>query len=92
MAGLPAGNETDTTPNWITSTVSWPDFMGAAYEYQWKVTIEFWNEFIAHCKKCGIEHNPLSRNSGTMVWSASTSACCAKLPTRCSVTTSTRPT
>ena len=22
MAGLPAGNETDTTPNWITSTVS----------------------------------------------------------------------
>ena len=42
MAGLPAGNETDTTPNWITSTVSWPDFMAPAYEYQWKVTIEFW--------------------------------------------------
>ena len=55
MAGLPAGNETDTTPNWITSTVSWPDFMAPAYEYQWKVTIEFWNEFIAHCKKCGID-------------------------------------
>ena len=54
MAGLPAGSENDTTPNWITSTVSWPDFMAPAYEYQWKVTIEFWNEFIAHCKKCGI--------------------------------------
>ncbi|MFR4414636.1 MAG: sugar phosphate isomerase/epimerase family protein [Butyricicoccus sp.] len=51
MAGLPAGSETDTTSNWITSTVSWPDFMAPAYEYQWKVTIEFWNEFIAHCKK-----------------------------------------
>ena len=34
MAGLPAGNGTDTTPNWITSTVSWPDFMAPAYEYQ----------------------------------------------------------
>ena len=55
MAGLPAGSENDTTPNWITSTVSWPDFMAPAYEYQWKVTIEFWNEFIAHCKKCGID-------------------------------------
>ena len=30
MAGLPAGSETDTTPNWITSTVSWPDFMAPA--------------------------------------------------------------
>lgn len=58
MAGLPAGNETDTTPNWITSTVSWPDFMAPAYEYQWKVTVEFWNEFIAHCKKCGINLDP----------------------------------
>ncbi len=29
MAGLPAGSETDTTPNWITSTVSWPDFHGS---------------------------------------------------------------
>ena len=34
LAGLPAGSETDTTPNWITSTVSWPDFMAPAYEYQ----------------------------------------------------------
>ena len=24
--------------------------MAPAYEYQWKVTIEFWNEFIAHCR------------------------------------------
>ena len=72
MAGLPAGNETDTTPNWITSTVSWPDFMAPTYEYQWKVTIEFWNEFIAHCKKCGIEHIAIEEFPGTMVWSAST--------------------
>ena len=39
MAGLPAGSETDTTPNWITSTVSWPDFMAPAYEYQFPGTM-----------------------------------------------------
>ncbi len=77
MAGLPAGSETDTTPNWITSTVSWPDFMAPAYEYQWKVTIEFWNEFIAHCKKCGIEHIAIEEFPGTMVWSATARSCCS---------------
>lgn len=70
-------SETDTTPNWITSTVSWPDFMAPAYEYQWKVTIEFWNEFIAHCKKCGIEHIAIEEFPGTMVWSATARSCCS---------------
>ena len=53
MAGLPAGAPGDTTPNWIVSTVSWPDFMAPAYEYQWEVTIQFWKKFAAHCEKCG---------------------------------------
>lgn len=72
MAGLPAGSPTDTTPNWITSTISWPDFMAPAYEYQWKVTIEFWKEFAAHCEKCGVEQIAIEEFPGTMVWSAST--------------------
>ena len=72
MAGLPAGSENDTTPNWITSTVSWPDFMASAYEYQWKVTIAFWKEFIAHCKKHGVEQIAIEEFPGTMVWSAET--------------------
>ena len=72
MAGLPAGSENDTTPNWITSTVSWPDFMAPAYEYQWKVTIEFWKAFAAHCEQCGIEQIAIEEFPGTMVWSAST--------------------
>lgn len=72
MAGLPAGNETDTTPNWITSTISWPDFMAPAYAYQWKVTIAFWKEFAAHCKKCGVEKIAIEAFPGTMVWSAET--------------------
>lgn len=72
MAGLPAGAPGDTTPNWITSTVSWPDFMAPAYAYQWDVTIEFWKEFVAHCKQCGIEQIAIEEFPGTMVWSAST--------------------
>ena len=72
MAGLPAGNETDTTPNWIVSTVSWPDFMAPAYEYQWKVTIAFWKKFAQHCKNCGVEQIAIEEFPGTMVWSAET--------------------
>ncbi len=72
MAGLPAGAPGDTTPNWITSTVSWPDFMAPAYEYQWEVTIKFWKEFAAHCEKCGVEQIAIEEFPGTMVWSAST--------------------
>lgn len=72
MAGLPAGAPGDTTPNWITSTVSWPDFMAPAYEYQWQVTIEFWKEFAAHCEKSGVEQIAIEEFPGTMVWSAST--------------------
>lgn len=72
MAGLPAGNETDTTPNWIVSTVSWPDFMAPAYEYQWKVTIDFWKEFAEHCRNCGVEQIAIEEFPGTMVWSVET--------------------
>jgi sugar phosphate isomerase/epimerase len=72
MAGLPAGAPGDTTPNWITSTVSWPAFMKPAYEYQWEVTIKFWKEFVDHCKKCGVEQIAIEEFPGTMVWSAST--------------------
>lgn len=72
MAGLPAGTPGDTTPNWITSTVSWPDFMAPAYEYQWEVTIAFWKEFAKHCRKCGVEQIAIEEFPGTMVWSAST--------------------
>lgn len=72
MAGLPAGSPTDTTPNWITSTVSWPDFMAPAYAYQWDVTIRFFKDFAAHCASVGVEQIAIEEFPGTMVWSAST--------------------
>ncbi len=42
MSGLPAGAPGDKTPNWITSTISWPEYDGVNYmveavNYQWKL-------------------------------------------------------
>ncbi|MGL4791445.1 MAG: sugar phosphate isomerase/epimerase family protein, partial [Anaerotignaceae bacterium] len=43
-----------------------------AYEYQWKVTIEFWKEFAQFAKSHGIEQIAIEEFPGTMVWSAET--------------------
>ncbi|MGL6199030.1 MAG: sugar phosphate isomerase/epimerase family protein [Lachnospiraceae bacterium] len=56
MSGLPAGAPGDKTPNWISSTVSWPDYMVETYRYQWEdVAIPWWKKFAAHCKEHGVE-------------------------------------
>lgn len=56
MSGLPAGAPGDATPNWITSTVSWPDYMAETVRYQWEdVAIPWWQDFAAHAKANGIE-------------------------------------
>ncbi|MDD2534267.1 MAG: sugar phosphate isomerase/epimerase [Eubacteriales bacterium] len=55
MSGCPAGAPGDQTPNWITSTVSWPDYMAPALEYQWnEVAIPWWKKFVEHCKVHGV--------------------------------------
>ncbi|WP_296829798.1 sugar phosphate isomerase/epimerase [uncultured Megasphaera sp.] len=60
MSGLPGGAPGDKTPNWIASTVSWPEFDGSKYmveavTYQWKVAKEWWTEFAQFAKDHGIE-------------------------------------
>lgn len=55
MSGLPAGNETDTTPNWITSSIAQCEWMKPAWEYQWKVAIDWWKRFAAFCHEHGIQ-------------------------------------
>lgn len=72
MAGLPAGSPKDVTPNWIVSTISWPDFMAPSYDYQWEVTIAFWKKFAAYAKEHHIEQIAIEEFLGTMVWSAET--------------------
>ncbi|MDD2533289.1 MAG: sugar phosphate isomerase/epimerase [Eubacteriales bacterium] len=56
MSGCPAGAPGDMIPNWITSTVSWPDYLAPALAYQWnEVAIPWWKTFVEHCKVHGIE-------------------------------------
>ena len=56
MSELPAGAPGDKTPNWFTSTVSWPDYMVESVRYQWEgVAIPLWKAFVEHCKKNGVE-------------------------------------
>lgn len=56
MSGLPAGAPGDKTPNWFTSTVSWPDYMVESVRYQWEdVAIPWWKEFVKHCENNGVE-------------------------------------
>ena len=59
MSGLPAGSPEDKTPNWIVSTVSWPEYEGFNYmteavKYQWEVAKEWWTETCAIAKKAGV--------------------------------------
>lgn len=72
MSGLPAGSPGDTTPNWIVSTVSWPDYMVETYNYQWEVTIQWWKEFVKHCKKVGVEKIAIEEFPCQMVWNPET--------------------
>lgn len=55
MSGLPAGSEHDTTPNWITSSVTMTAYMQPTVDYQWRVTTEWWKNFAAFCREHHIE-------------------------------------
>ncbi|MCD8299981.1 MAG: sugar phosphate isomerase/epimerase, partial [Clostridiales bacterium] len=60
MSGLPAGAPGDKTPNWITSTISWPEYDGVNYmeetvKYQWDVAAKWWKEFAAFAGEQGVE-------------------------------------
>ena len=54
MSGLPAGNATDTMPNWVVA--SWPPETQAILRYQWEEKlIPFWVEIVALAKENGVE-------------------------------------
>ncbi len=54
MSGLPAGNATDTMPNWVVS--SWPPETQDILRYQWdEKLIPFWTEIVALAGENGVE-------------------------------------
>ncbi|MDQ0204164.1 sugar phosphate isomerase/epimerase family protein [Pectinatus haikarae] len=73
MSGLPAGAPGDKTPNWITSTVSWPDYMVETVRYQWEdIAVPWWKNFTEHCKNNGIEQIAIEEFPCQLVYNAET--------------------
>ena len=73
MSGLPGGGPDDKIPNWITSTVSWPDYMPGGIDYQWnEVAIPWWQAFTRHAAEHGIEQIALEEFPSQLVYNPST--------------------
>ncbi|MBP2199849.1 sugar phosphate isomerase/epimerase family protein [Pantoea cypripedii] len=73
MSGLLGGGPNDSVPNWITSTVSWPDYMPGVIDYQWnEVAIPWWKKFVQHAKKHGVEQIAIEEFPCQLVYNPST--------------------
>ncbi|NIF21319.1 MULTISPECIES: sugar phosphate isomerase/epimerase family protein [Pantoea] len=73
MSGLPGGCKEDKIPNWITSTVSWPDYMPGVIDYQWnEVAIPWWKAFTQHARKHGVEKIAIEEFPSQLVYNPST--------------------
>lgn len=67
MSGLPAGNATDTMPNWVVS--SWPPETQAILRYQWEAKLlPFWTEITALAQSCGVERIALELHGNQCVY------------------------
>ena len=72
MSGLPEGAPGEHTPNWLTSTVSWPEYNGFNYmveaqKYQWSVAAVWWKEFCRFAKNNGVEKIAIEEFPGLLV-------------------------
>lgn len=71
MSGLPGGNATDTTANWVTTC--WPMSCQTILEYQWNdVLIPYWKETVRLAKDCGITSIALENHGAQCVYNAET--------------------
>ena len=73
MSGLPPASPHDTSPNWITYTVSWPPTLKNCLDYQWnEVAIPYWQGLVARAKQSGVEKFALENFSSMLVWNPET--------------------
>lgn len=73
MSGLPAACPGDSTPNWITYTVSWPPQLKTMLDYQWnEVAIPYWEKLVQKAASCGIEKIALENFSSQLVYNPQT--------------------
>ena len=67
MSGLPAGNATDTMPNWVVS--SWPPETQTILRYQWEeVLLPYWTSVVALAKENGVERIALELHGNQCVY------------------------
>ncbi|CVI54344.1 sugar phosphate isomerase/epimerase [Agrobacterium leguminum] len=67
MSGLPAGNATDTMPNWVVS--SWPPETQAILRYQWEEKlIPYWTRIATLAKEHGVERIALELHGNQCVY------------------------
>ena len=67
MSGLPAGNATDTMPNWVVS--SWPPETQAILRYQWEEKLlPFWAEIVDLARANGVERIALELHGNQVVY------------------------
>ena len=67
MSGLPAGNATDTMPNWVVS--SWPPETQAILRYQWEdVLLPFWAEIADLARASGVQRIALELHGNQCVY------------------------
>ena len=71
MSGLPGGNPTDTTANWVTTC--WPMSCQSILKYQWEdVLIPYWEKTINLAKSHGITSIALENHGAQCVYNAET--------------------
>lgn len=71
MSGLPGGNSTDTTANWITTC--WPMSCQSALKYQWEeVLIPYWKNMVKYAENHGITSIALENHGAQCVYNAET--------------------
>lgn len=67
FAGCPAGNDTDTTPNWVHEP--WPDDFPKILEWQWSSKlIPFWNDTVKLARRHGVKHVCFELHPSDMVY------------------------
>ena len=71
MSGLPGGNATDTTANWITTC--WPMSCQTMLKYQWEeVLIPYWKKMVKYAENHGIKSIALENHGAQCVYNAET--------------------
>lgn len=70
FSGCPGDCETSQYPNWVVC--AWPDDFGKILEYQWKILVDYWKDFVAFAREHGVNKIALEMHQGFCVYNTET--------------------